>query len=139
MKQYIDEIMKLAHKSLKSGDIPVGAIVVKNNRIIGKGYNTREKDKNILGHAEINAIKNAIKAENTWKLSDCDIYVTLKPCNMCLEIIKQARIKNIYYLLDKLDYKKEFNKTNIHNINNNNIEKEYMKLINSFFSNLREK
>ena len=135
--------MKLAYKealkAYKKGEIPVGAIIVKDGIIIGKGYNTREKDSNILGHAEINAIINASKKINNWNLSDSEMYVTLKPCSMCMEIIKQSRIKNVNYLLDKPDHKKEFYKTKFKKIDENDYNDEYLKILQSFFKKLREK
>lgn len=79
------------------GEIPVGAVIVKDNEIIAKGYNTREKDCDICGHAEINAIKAASKVLNNWRLDNCDIYVTLEPCPMCAAAISQARIRAVYF------------------------------------------
>ena len=92
MQKYVNDIINLSKKSLKSNDVPVGAIIVQNGEIIATGYNTREKSNDILGHAEINAIKKATKKINNWNLSMCDLYVTLKPCSMCMEIIKKCRI-----------------------------------------------
>ena len=94
-------LMENTNKSLENNDVPVGAVIVKDGNVLAFGYNTREKDQNVLGHAEINAILEAQKILNNWNLSGCDLYVTLVPCSMCLEIIKQSRIDNIYYLLDK--------------------------------------
>ena len=139
MKNLYKECITLAKKSVKFGDIPVGAIIVKDGIIIGKGYNTREKDYNILGHAEINAIINASKKINNWNLSDSEMYVTLKPCSMCMEIIKQSRIKNVNYLLDKPDHKKEFYKTKFKKIDENDYNDEYLKILQYFFKKLREK
>ena len=139
MNGYFNETIKLAKKSLKYGDVPIGAIVVKDGIIIGKGYNTREKHENVLGHAEINAINMASKGLNNWNLNGCELYVTLKPCSMCVEIIKQSRITNVYYLTDKLPSKHEFNQTKMEKYNNNEMSKEYLELLQSFFKNLREK
>jgi len=135
--EYIDLLIELANKSLEFGDVPIGAIIVKDRNIIGKGYNTREKDNNILGHAEVNAIKEASKYLNRWNLSDCKLYVSLKPCSMCLEVIKQSRISNVYYLVEKLEYKKEFNKTKVVKLDNENKEKEYLNNLQNFFKKLR--
>ena len=139
MNEYFNETIKLAKKSLKNSDVPIGAIIVKNGIIIGKGYNTREKLENILGHAEINAINMASKKLNNWNLSGCELYVTLKPCNMCMEVIKQSRISKVYYLVDKLPSKREFEQTIIEKYNNNDMNDEYLELLQSFFKNLREK
>lgn len=139
MLEYFEYTLKLANNSLVTDDIPVGAIIVKNNEIIGEGWNTREKDNFILGHAEINAIKMASNYLNSWNLSDCELYVTLKPCSMCLEAIKQSRIKNVYYLLEKPSNKREFSKTLINCINIDPLRINYERKLSDFFKKLREK
>ena len=125
MDKYIDVCLDEARISYQQSDVPIGAIIVKNGEIIAKSHNTREMDKSILGHAEINAILSASKLLNCWNLSDCELYVTLKPCSMCMEVIKQSRIGKIYYLLDKLDYKKEFTKSEFIKINEKESEQTY--------------
>lgn len=139
MDKYFEEIIKLSKKSLKYGDVPIGAIIVKDGVIIGKGYNTREKRESVLGHAEINAINMASKKLNNWNLNGSDLYVTLKPCSMCMEVIKQSRITNVYYLLDKLSTKHEFDQTIIKKYENDEMSKIYLEILQSFFKNLREK
>ena len=104
-------LLKLSEKSSKNGDIPVSSIIVLNKKIIGKGYNNRHKKKNVLGHAEINAIKDATTNLGDWRLNGCDLYVTLEPCDMCIEVIKESRIDNIYFLLENKD-KHKYNRTN---------------------------
>lgn len=136
MINYMDEALKQAKKAYKKDEIPVGCVIVKDNKIIAKGRNNREKKHNVLGHAEINALLRAQKKLKTWKLNDCDLYVTLKPCSMCETIIKQARIKNVYYLVDKLEFKKEYYKTNIEKLNYTN---NYKEILGSFFANKRDK
>ena len=132
-------LMENTNKSLENNDIPVGAVIVKDGKVLAFGYNTREKDQNVLGHAEINAILEAQKILNNWNLSGCDLYVTLVPCSMCLEIIKQSRIDNIYYLLDKPASKKEFYKTKMQKINDASYENKYADILSDFFKKLREK
>ena len=139
MDKYFEEIIKLSKKSLKYGDVPIGAIIVKDGVIIGKGYNTREKRESVLGHAEINAINMASIKLNNWNLNGSDLYVTLKPCSMCMEVIKQSRITNVYYLLDKLSTKHEFDQTIIKKYENDEMSKIYLEILQSFFKNLREK
>lgn len=139
MDEYITNVIKMSSKSLKSKDVPVGAIIVKNNKIIARGINTREKKQDILGHAEINAIKNATKKLNNWNLSGCDMYVTLRPCSMCMEVIKQSRISNVYYLLDKSETKKEYSNVNIIKLDNKTKSDEYSVILSNFFKELREK
>lgn len=132
-------LMENTNKSLENNDVPVGAVIVKDGNVLAFGYNTREKDQNVLGHAEINAILEAQKILNNWNLSSCDLYVTLVPCSMCLEIIKQSRIDNIYYLLDKPASKKEFYKTKMQKINDASYENKYADILSDFFKKLREK
>lgn len=132
-------LMENTNKSLENSDVPVGAVIVKDGKVLAFGYNTREKDQNVLGHAEINAILEAQKILNNWNLSGCDLYVTLVPCSMCLEIIKQSRIDTIYYLLDKPASKKEFYKTKMQKINDASYENKYADILSDFFKKLREK
>lgn len=132
-------LMENTNKSLENNDVPVGAVIVKDGKVLAFGYNTREKDQNVLGHAEINTILEAQRFLNNWNLSGCDMYVTLVPCSMCLEIIKQSRIDNIYYLLDKPASKKEFYKTKMQKINDANYENKYADILSYFFKKLREK
>ena len=132
-------LMENTNKSLENNDVPVGAVIVKDGKVLAFGYNTREKDQNVLGHAEINAILEAQKILNNWNLSGCDLYVTLVPCSMFLEIIKQSRIDNIYYLLDKPASKKEFYKTKMQKINDASYENKYADILSDFFKKLREK
>lgn len=138
-KELIDKIIDNSKCSLSSLDVPVGAIIIKDGIIIGSGYNTKEKNQNVLEHAEINAIREAQKIFNNWNLNGCDMYVTLKPCSMCMEVIKQARISNVYFLAEKPSSKVEFNRTNLVKINNDSKEKEYLEILSDFFKKLREK
>ena len=89
--------VEAAKNAEKFGEVPIGAVIVKNNCIISSGFNTRETAEDVLGHAEINAIKKATKALGGWRLTDCDIYVTIEPCPMCIGAIYQSRIRKIYY------------------------------------------
>ena len=99
--KYIELAIKEAEKACKKGEVPVGAVIVKDNKIISKAHNTIEKDNNPIKHAEIKAIEKATKKLNNWRLNDCELYVTLEPCDMCRGAIKNARISNIYYILSK--------------------------------------
>ena len=132
-KELIDKIIDNSKYSLSSLDVPVGAIIIKDGIIIGSGYNTKEKNQNVLEHAEINAIREAQKNFNNWNLNGSDMYVTLNPCSMCMEVIKQARISNVYYLASKPSSKKEFNKTNFVKIDNESKEEEYLEILCDFF------
>ena len=96
-EKYMKAALALARVSYRRGDVPVGAVIVKNKKIIGYGFNRKEKLKNPLAHAEIIAINMASKYLNSYHLEGCDIYVTLEPCLMCVGAILNARIKNIYF------------------------------------------
>ena len=85
-----------AEKAKKLNEVPIGCVIVKDNKIIGRGYNRRMKDKNTLSHAELNAIKKASKKLKDWRLDDCEMYVTTEPCQMCAGAIVQSRIKKVY-------------------------------------------
>lgn len=91
------EALKEAEQAFGINEIPVGAVIVKDGEIIARGHNTREKDKNPLGHAEINAIDEAASKLERWRLSDCEIYVTLEPCPMCAGAILQAKMKRVIF------------------------------------------
>ena len=139
MGDYLTKIIELSKKSLESGDVPIGAIIVKDGQIIGEEYNTREKNNDVMGHAEINAIKDASKKLNNWNLQESVMYVTLKPCSMCLSVIRESRIDFVYYLLDKPEKKFEYSRTAIHNFDDENAKEEYLGILQDFFKKLREK
>ena len=105
------ELNKLILRAKKNNEVPIAALIVKNNKIIAKAYNKVNKTNNILDHAEILAIKKASKIFNNWRLIDCELYVTLEPCSMCKEIIKKSRIKNVYYYSKQNNYKTESDTT----------------------------
>lgn len=94
---YMEAALKLAKKSAGEGEVPVGAVIVKDGKIIAEGRNKREKEKNALCHAELEAINNACIALNGWRLNECDLYVTLEPCPMCAGAIINSRIQRVYY------------------------------------------
>ena len=136
-----------AKKARNIDEVPVGCVIVHNNKIIARGHNTREKDQSVLGHAEINAIKKASKKIGSWRLEECDIYITLEPCSMCSGAIIQSRIRNLYYgakdsktgaagsVLDLFSY--TFN----HKVNvvGGIMEDECSRIIKDFFKELRQK
>ncbi len=102
-EKYMNIAVKEAKKALKNGEVPIGAIIVHNDKIIAKAYNRKEKRKNVLEHAEIRAILKASKKLKNWRLNDCEMYVTLFPCPMCASAIQQARIRSVNYAVDTLD------------------------------------
>ena len=96
-KEFMNEALRLAEQAFLEGEVPVGAVVTIGNKIIGTGRNRREKGKNALHHAEIEAINEACKRLGGWRLWECELYVTLEPCPMCAGAIINARIKNVVF------------------------------------------
>ena len=94
---FMKEALRLAAESAAEGEVPVGAVVVIDDRIVGRGRNRREKDKNALAHAELEAINEACRTLGGWRLWQCDMYVTLEPCPMCTGAIINSRIKRLVY------------------------------------------
>ena len=94
---FMEKALELARQSANEGEVPVGAVIVKDNKIIACGRNKRELGKNALYHAEIEAIDNACKVLGGWRLWQCEMYVTLEPCPMCAGAIINSRIKAVYY------------------------------------------
>ena len=147
MKEYYMNLaICQAKKALKKGEVPIGAIIVKNGKIVSKAYNNREKSKNAINHAEIIAIKKACKKLHDWRLEGCEIYVTLQPCIMCFGAILNSRIKKIYYgakdnkfLMETLSDSR-YNSSN-HNINIEGgiLEKECELILKNFFKKIRKK
>ena len=138
-EKYFKLLIKLAERAVKHNEVPISAIIVKNNKILAKAYNKRERKHDVLNQAEVIAIKKASKKLKDWKLFDCDLYVTLKPCSICENIIKQSRIKNVYYLLEKLENKTEYNKTKFIKTNNCTYEQIYEYILHDFFKKKRDK
>ena len=112
---YMRIALNEANKAYKKSDVPVGAIIVRNNKIIAKAYNKKENCNNAIYHAELIVINKACKKLKTWHLEDCTLYTTLEPCPMCIGSIIQSRINNICYAADnnnysELDMLKKYNK-----------------------------
>ena len=97
MNRYMQRAYELACQAGVLGEIPVGAVIVKDGEIIAEGKNCREQEKSVLGHAEIQAINAACKALGTWRLDGCEMFVTLEPCPMCAGAIINARISKLTY------------------------------------------
>ena len=94
-KKYMKEAIRQAKKAWKLEEVPIGCVIVHEGKIIGRGYNRRTTDKNVLAHAEIQAIRKACRKMGDWRLEDCTLYVTLEPCQMCAGAIVQARIPRV--------------------------------------------
>ena len=93
--KYMKAALKQAEKALAIGEVPIGAVIVENGRIIGRGYNRRNTDHTTLAHAEITAIRKANKKVGDWRLEGCTLYVTLEPCQMCAGALVQSRIDKV--------------------------------------------
>ena len=133
-KKYIELVLKEAEKAYNSGEVPVGAVIIKNDKIIAKAHNMVEKKKNSIMHAEIIAITKASKKIRNWRLNNCDMYVSLEPCDMCKAAILLSRINKVYYLVKK-DKSININKNKF--IYLSNYEKKSLNLIQDFFKNRR--
>lgn len=94
-EKYMKEALRQAKKAYSLGEVPIGCVIVHEGKIIGRGYNRRNTDKNTLAHAEITAIRKASKVIGDWRLEECTIYITLEPCQMCAGAIIQARIPEV--------------------------------------------
>ena len=104
MNKYMLIALKEAEKAYKNGDVPVGAVIVKNNKVIAKAHNCKESHKIATNHAEILVINKACKKLKTWYLDDCTLYTTMEPCMMCCGAIMQSRIKKIVYSVNNPKY-----------------------------------
>ena len=134
----INELIKEAKKAYKQNEIPVGCVIIKNNKIISKAHNTKQQKHKCINHAEILAITKAESKLKDWRLNDCELYVTLEPCKMCKEVIRQSRITKVHYLLPS-----QFNNEDLKQIiykeieKNNKVKTEYLEILQSFFKNKR--
>lgn len=140
-----EKIMKIAfkesEKAYKIDEIPVGAVIVRNEKVISKGYNMKEKYNDPTMHAEIIAIRKACKKLKDWRLNDCILYVTMEPCEMCLNVILESRIKDIVCgIKNKKNSKIDalIRESQI-NIVYGVYEKEILEELNAFFRKIREK
>lgn len=142
-QKFMKEALKEAQKAYDKLEIPVGAVIVKNGKIISRAHNLKETKQTAIAHAEILAIQKANKKLNNWRLADCDIYVTLEPCDMCMGAIFSSRIKNIYIgTLDpkkkeKIDinrYKEEY----ATNIEYGIMQEKSEEILKNFFKDLRK-
>jgi tRNA(adenine34) deaminase len=95
-EQFMQEALRLARMAYDAGEVPVGAVVVKDGQIVGRGFNSTEADKDPTSHAEMKAIREAARTLGGWRLSGCSMYVTLEPCSMCAGAIVLARLGDLY-------------------------------------------
>ena len=146
-EKYMKEALKEAQKAYKKLEIPVGAVIVKDGKIIAKAHNIKEQKKDTTKHAEIIAIQKASKKLNTWRLNDCEMYVTLEPCSMCAGAIIQARLKKIYIgTMDEktgacgsvLNLLKDYKFNHEVQIETGLLEENCKKILQDFFKELRK-
>lgn len=147
-EKYMKAAIKEARKAYALDEVPIGCVIVQNNKIIARGYNRRNTDKNTLAHAEMSAIKKASKKTGDWRLEDCTMYVTLEPCQMCAGAIVQSRLGKV--VIGSMNPKagcagsvinllqmKQFN----HQVEMETgiLEEECSSMLSNFFRELREK
>ncbi len=94
---FMQEAIKQARIAGRRGEVPIGCVIVKDGKIIAKGYNQRERKRNCLWHAEVVALNRACRKLKSWRLNGCDMYVTLEPCQMCMGAILNARLQKVYF------------------------------------------
>ena len=144
---YMNEALKEAKKAFNAGEVPIGAVVVCDGKIAGRGHNLRETAKDPTAHAEMEAIRQASKNLGGWRLHRCDIYVTTEPCPMCAGAIMLSRIKNLYIgTMDPkggacgsiLNIPEDGRFNHVTNVETGVLEEECRKILQDFFAKLRE-
>lgn len=144
---FMQKALELAKLAAQEGEVPVGAVVVKDGQVVGTGRNRRELSKNALAHAEIEAIDEACKTLGGWRLFQCDIYVTLEPCPMCTGAIINSRIKRVVFGADDLKSGSIGSVVNLFELPYNHkpevakgvMKEECSNILKEFFKNLRKK
>lgn len=147
-EKYMREAIRQAEKAYRLDDTPIGCVIVHDGKIIGRGYNRRNTDKNPLAHAELSAIKKASRKLGDWRLEECTLYVTLEPCQMCAGAIVQSRVTRVVVgcmnpkagcagsVLNLLDVR-EFNHQA--ELTTGVLEQECSMMMKQFFKELRER
>lgn len=147
-EKFMKEAIKQAKKAYALDEVPIGCVIVREDRIIARGYNRRNTDKNTLAHAELAVIKKASKKTGDWRLEDCTMYITLEPCQMCAGAIVQSRVKKVVVgamnpkagcagsvinllQMDQFNHQVEFE--------NGVLEEECSTMLSDFFRELRKK
>ena len=136
-EKIINELYKYALKAYKQSEIPVSAIIVKNNKIIAKAYNKKNINNNALLHAEIICLQKAYKKLKRWNLNDCEMYVSLEPCKMSKELIQNSRISKVFYVLPQGKVCNYYNKTEYEQMFLSD-EDNFKNLLQNFFKNIRK-
>lgn len=147
-EKFMKEALKEAQKAFEKEEIPVGAIIVKDGKIIARAHNSKETSKNATGHAEILAIQKACKKLDSWRLLDCEMYVTLEPCSMCTGALINSRISKIYIGTDdektgacgsKLNLLEDYKFNHIVQVEKYILKEECSEILKKFFKHLRER
>ena len=144
--KFMKAALKCAGKALEEGEVPIGAVVVADGKIIGRGHNRRTKKQLATAHAEIEAIDKACKKQKSWRLPECEIYITLEPCPMCLGAILNARISKVYfgaYEAKGRSMTAELSKANLVNhtveVEGGIMREECSEILTRFFTEMRSK
>lgn len=147
-EKFMKEALKEAKKAFDKEEIPVGAVIVKNGKIIARAHNIKETSKNATGHAEMLAIQKACKKLDSWRLLDCEMYVTLEPCSMCAGALINSRISKVYIGTDdektgacgsKLNLLENYKFNHIVQVEKYILKEECSKILKDFFKYLRER
>ena len=145
---FMKEALKEAKKAYKKKEVPVGVVIVKDDKIIARAYNQKEMKNSPIKHAEIIAIEKACKKLNNWRLNDCEMYVTLEPCPMCTGAIINSRIKKVYIGAiqektgacgSKVDLIEEYKTETKIDVEFGILKDKCLKLVQEFFKELRKK
>ena len=145
---YMKKALLEAKKALVIDEVPIGCVIVKDDKIIARGFNHRESNESVISHAEIEAIRKANKKLKSWRLTGCDIYITLEPCIMCMGAIIQARFDHVYYgakdfkggaLGSSINVLEAKNINHYPNVIGGVLEQECSDIISNYFKNKRKK
>ena len=146
-EKYMKLALKEAYKASLLDEVPIGCVIVKDHKVISRGFNHRELKNDVTSHAEIEAIRKASHKLNDWQLIDCDIYVTIEPCIMCMGAIIQSRIKNVYYgsedpkgggVVSSLNVLEAKSLNHYPNVEGGILKEECSKIIKDYFANKRK-
>lgn len=138
MKEYMEIAYIESLKAYKKKEVPVGAIIVKNGKIIARGYNQKERKNQVTKHAELIAIEKASRKLKNWRLEDCELYTTLEPCPMCLGAIVQSRIKTTYYVIEAENSFIKYHQTKNNQFIKLDLDNKYLELLQKFFQRKRK-
>ena len=146
-EKYMRLALSEAKKAYVEDEVPIGCVIVKDHKVISRGHNKRENKKDVTSHAEIEAIRKANKKLGDWQLVDCDLYVTIEPCLMCMGAIIQSHIKNIYYgsedpkggaCISSIDLSKIKNLNHYPIIHGGILKEQCSKIVKEYFANKRK-